>query len=171
MVETEQPMFFYLFGLPAAGKNFVGRVLAEAFDYSFYDGDLDLTPEMLDAMGEERPFTDAMRDRFYRLLVDRIAVLRAAHSRLAFGQATFKERHRAWMHEAFPDVIFVLVEADPAVRRRRLARGGNPVSVRYAERIDKLFEPPRHPHVVIRNNGGRKAVVDQLAAMLAGLED
>ncbi len=163
-------MFFYLFGMPAAGKNFVGRVLAEEFDYTFYDGDVDLTQEMIDAIREERPFTDAMRDRFYRSLVDRIAALRVAHWRLAFGQATFKERHRALMHEAFPDVIFMWVEADPEVRRRRLARGGNPVTITYAERIDSLFEPPRHPHVVIRNNGGREEVVDQLGALLADLE-
>ena len=164
-------MFFYLFGLPAAGKNFVGRILAEEFDYTFYDGDVDLTQEMIDAIREERPFTNAMRDRFYRSLIDRIAALRVAHSRLAFGQATFKERHRVLMHEAFPDVIFVLVEADPAVRRRRLARGGNPVTVAYAERIDSLFEPPRQPHVVIRNNGGREEVVDQLEALLARWKD
>lgn len=171
MVKTKQPAFFYLFGRPAAGKNYVGRVLAEEFDYTFYDGDVDLTQEMIDAMGEGRPFTDAMRDRYYNLLVDRIAALRAAHSRLAFGQATFKERHRVLMHEAFPDVVFVLVEADPAVRRRRLARGSNPVTIDYARKIDKLFEPPRHPHVVIRNNGGREEVVGQLSALLAGLTD
>ena len=34
-------MFLYLFGLPAAGKNYVGQVLAEEFGYTFYDGDLD----------------------------------------------------------------------------------------------------------------------------------
>ena len=163
-------MFFYLFGLPAAGKNFVGRVLAEEFNYTFYDGDADLTYEMLEAMRRERPFTEPMRDRFYSLLIDRIAALRAAHSRLAFSQATFKERHRLLMRETFPDVIFVLVEADPAVRRRRLARGGNPVTIAYAERIDRLFEPPRHPHVVIHHDGGREEVVGQLGALLAGLE-
>lgn len=160
------PPFLYFFGLPAAGKNYVGHVTAEEFGYAFYDGDIDLTPEMRDAVREERPFTEAMRDRFYALLVGRIAELRAAHSRLAFCQATFKEHHRELIRSEFPDVVFVLVEATPAVRASRLARGGNPVTVDYARRIDALFEPPSHPHFIITNNDGREDVVRQLAALL-----
>lgn len=159
-------MLIYLFGLPAAGKNYAGRVLAEAFGYTFYDGDQDLTQEMRDAVRDERPFTDDMRDRFYAVLIDRIAALRADHPNLAFCQATFKERHRLQMIDAFPDVVFVLVEAEPDVRLSRLARGGNPVTVDYARRIDGFFERPRHPHFVITNNDGREDVVRQLAALL-----
>lgn len=117
-------MLIYLFGLPAAGKNYVGRVLAEEFGYTFYDGDLDLTPEMRDAVREERPFTAGMRDRYYAILIDRIAELRAGFPDLAFGQATFKEHHRQLVQSAFPDVVFVLVEASAVVRAERLSRGG-----------------------------------------------
>ena len=163
-------MFLYLFGLPAAGKNYVGEVLAEAFGYTFYDGDLDLTDELRDAVREGRPFTDPMRDRLYAALVERIAALRRDNADLAFCQATFKERHRAQMADAFPDVVFVLVEADEAVRLARLARGGNPVTVDYAQRIAAFFEPPQHPHFVIHNDGGREEVVAQLRSLLALLE-
>lgn len=162
-------MLIYLFGLPAAGKNYVGRVLAESFGYTFYDGDMDLTPEMRDAVREERPFTDAMRDRFYAALVARIASLRAEHPNLAFCQATFKERHRSLITEAFPDVVFVLVEADEAARMARLAQGNNPVTVDYARRIAAFFESPQHPHFIITNNDGRPDVERQLAALLAWL--
>jgi len=164
-------MLIYLFGLPAAGKNYVGEVLAEEFGYTFYDGDLDLTPEMREAMREGRPFTEGMRDRFYALLIGRIAELRPAHPDLAFCQATFKERHRDLIAEAQPDIVFVLVEADEAVRVMRLARGDNPVTVEYAQRIAGFFEPPRHPHFIITNNRGRAEVVRQLAALLAWFDD
>ena len=100
-------MFLYLFGLPAAGKNYVGQVLADEFGYTFYDGDLDLTDELRDAVRDGRPFTDPMRDRFYDALVLRIAA---------------------------------------------------------------FFEPPQHPHFVIRNEGGREEVIEQLRALLAWLE-
>jgi len=160
-------VFLYLFGLPAAGKNYVGQVLADEFGYTFYDGDLDLTDELRDAVRDGRPFTDAMRDRFYDTLVQRIAELRRDHADLAFCQATFKERHREQMAAAFPDVVFVLVAADEAVRLARLARGGNPVTVEYAQRIAAFFEPPTHAHFVIRNEGGREEVVGQLRRLLA----
>lgn len=167
MSHVSYPEFIYLFGLPAAGKNFAGRVMAEEFGYTFYDGDNDLTQEMRDAVRDERPFTDPMRDRFYTLLADRIAVLRAHTPRLAFCQATFKEQHRELMLARFPDVVFVLVEAAPATRMSRLARGGNPVTVDYAQRINYLFESPTHPHFVITNDNGREDIVRQLAALLA----
>mgnify|MGYP001289290621 CR=1 FL=1 len=162
-------MFLYLFGLPAAGKNYVGQGLAEAFGYTFYDGDLDLTDELRDAVRQGRPFTDPMRDRFYAALVGRIAALRLDHADLAFCQATFKERHRAQMAAAFPDVVFVLVEAGEAVRLARLSRGGNPVTVDYAQRIAAFFEPPQHPHFTIRNEGSREEVVEQLRRLLTWL--
>ncbi len=168
-MNDDSPLLIYLFGLPAAGKNYVGRVLEESFGFIFYDGDLDLTPEMRDAVREERPFTEGMRDRFYRLLVGRVTELHTQHPRLAFGQATFKEHHRELMREAFPDVVFVLVEAEAEVRAERLARGGNPVTVEYARLIDGLFERPQHPHFIITNNEGREDVVRQLAALLAWL--
>lgn len=166
MAQAEHPEFIYLFGLPAAGKNFAGRVLEEEFGYTFYDGDNDLTKEMRDAVRDGRPFTDPMRDRYYALLVDRIAELRNRHPRLAFGQATFKEKHRELMWARFPDVVFVQVEATPEVRMGRLARGGNPVTVDYARRIDGLFEQPSQPHFVITNNDGREDIARQLAALL-----
>ena len=144
-------------------------MLAEEFGYTFYDGDLDMTDELRHAVRDGRPFTDPMRDRFYAALVARIAALRRDHADLAFCQATFKERHRALVAEAFPDVVFVLVEASEAVRLTRLARGGNPVTVDYARQIATFFEPPRHAHFVIRNEGGRAEVVAQLARLLADL--
>lgn len=166
MAAAMNPPLIYFFGLPATGKNYVGRVLAEEFGYTFYDGDIDLTSEMRDAVREERPFTEAMRDRFYALLIGRIAGLRSEHAHLAFCQATFKEHHREMIRQAFPDVVFVLIEATPEIRASRLARGGNPVTVDYARRIDALFEPPSHPHFVINNNNGREDVARQLAALL-----
>lgn len=159
-------MFIYLFGLPAAGKNYVGQALADEFGYTFYDGDLDLTPEMRDAVRDERPFTDAMRDRFYTVLIARIARLRRDCADLAFSQATFKERHRRLVAAAFPDVVFVLVEASEAVRLARLAAGHNPVTVDYARQIAAFFEPPVHPHYIIRNEGDREDVLRQLAGLL-----
>jgi gluconate kinase len=162
-------MLIYLFGLPAAGKNYVGEVLAEEFGFTFYDGDHDLTPEMRQAVREQRSFTDPMRDRFYAALIARLAELRREHPFLAFGQATFKERHRRLIADAFPDVVFMLVEADEAVRMGRLAAGDNPVTPEYARRIAAFFEPPEHPHFVVHNNHGRQEVVRQLAALLDGL--
>ncbi len=166
---AEDSTLLYLFGLPAAGKNFVGTVLADTFGYTFYDGDLDLPEAMRAAVRDGQPFTDDMRDEFYATIIDRIGELRTEHAELAFGQATFKERHRQQIAEAYPDVIFVLIEATDDVRMERLSRGNNPVTIDYARRIASFFEPPQHAHYTIYNNFDRPFVVSQLELMLSSI--
>lgn len=159
-------MLIYLFGLPAAGKNYVGQVLAEEFGFHFHDGDLDLTDELREAVRDGRPFTDPMRDRYFAVLLEVIGDLTARYPKLAFGQATFKERHRRLVLERFPQTRFVLVTADEEARLARLARGNNPVTVDYARRIVAFFEPPQHPYVELFNNGDRAAVLEQLRGIV-----
>ncbi len=81
---AEDSTLLYLFGLPAAGKNFVGTVLADTFGYTFYDGDLDLPKAMREAVRDGRPFTDEMRDEFYATIIDRIGELQTAAHRTRF---------------------------------------------------------------------------------------
>ncbi|MEZ4517842.1 MAG: shikimate kinase [Chloroflexota bacterium] len=162
-------MLIYLFGLSAAGKNYVGRVLEETFGFTFYDGDLDLTEEMRDAVRTQQPFTEEMRDRYYTVIVERITELRQDNRFLAFGQATFKERHRQQILAAHPDTVFVLISADLSIRMERLQRGNNPVTAEYARFIDQFFEPPQHPVCTIHNSGTRSDVADQCLYLLSDL--
>lgn len=162
-------MILYLYGLAAAGKNYVGGVLEESFGFTFYDGDLDLTDELREAVRAEQPFTDAMRDRFYAVVVRRIGELREQVPFLAFAQATFKERHRQQILAAYPETVFVLVTADFDVRMARLQDGMNPVTADYAQRIDAFFEAPQHATMVIDNSGSRSAVAGQCLALLSEL--
>lgn len=160
-------MLIYIFGLPAAGKDYVGQVLADEFGFYYHNGDLDLTDELREAVRDGRPFTDDMRDRFYAVLVERIGLLLDDYPNVALGQATFKERHRRLIAEHYPQVRFMLVTADEEVRMARLQQGFNPVTVDYARRIAAFFEPPEHPCAVLANNGGRAEIVEQLRAILA----
>jgi gluconate kinase len=159
-------MLIYLFGLPAAGKNYVGEVLAEEFGFHFHDADCDLTAEMHEAIRLGQSFTEAMRDRFYDVVIERIEELTVTHENVAVAQATFKEKHRNRILERFPQALMVLVEADEAVRIERLQRGNNLITADYARQIAKHYEPPTCDCVVLENNDGREAVVKRLADLL-----
>lgn len=159
-------MLIYLFGLPAAGKNYVGELLAEEFGFHFHDADCDLTADMHEAIRLGQPFTEAMRDRFYDVVIERIEELTAAHENVAVAQATFKEKHRNRILERFPEALMVLIEADEAVRIERLQRGNNLIMADYALQIARLYEPPICACEVLENNDGRQAVVAQLVGLL-----
>lgn len=162
-------MILYLFGLPAAGKNFVGHVLQDSFGFTFYDGDWDLTDELREAVRTKQPFTDDMRDRYYAIIVRRLVELREGNRFLVFGQATFKERHRRQILAAHPDTIFVLVTAESSLRMARLQQGNNPVTADYARKIDQFFEPPQHPAYTIHNSGTRSDVAQLCLDLLSEL--
>lgn len=162
-------MLIYLYGLAGSGKDFVGGVLRDSFGFTFYDGDRDLTEELREAIRTEQPFTDAMRDRYYAVIIERIGRLRNDFPFLAFGQATFKERHRRQIMAAYPDVNLVLVTADFALRMERLRRDDRLIPAGYARRIDAYFEPPQHATYRIDNSGTRADMADACLALLSEL--
>ncbi len=61
-------MLLIVFGLPGAGKTYVGKLLKDEFGFYFYDGDRDLTDEMRQALKEKKLFNDSMRDVFFQQL-------------------------------------------------------------------------------------------------------
>ena len=118
----------YLFGLPGAGKNFVGQLLEERFGYRFLDADRWLPEGMVRGLQQGRAFTPAERDHYYgTVIAGRIdALLEEAESqgatlRVAVGQATFKARHRTMIQSRRPHAVELWhVTASEPVRRARV---------------------------------------------------
>ncbi|NDJ33835.1 MAG: hypothetical protein GYB64_04170, partial [Chloroflexi bacterium] len=65
-------MLLILFGLPGAGKNYAGRIIAEMVDGHFHDADDDLTSEMRGYIERGEAITAPVRDRYYAVVQDRI---------------------------------------------------------------------------------------------------
>jgi len=161
-------MIFFLFGLLGAGKNYVGRVFADEFGYTFYDADEDLTPAMKGAIAYQTEFTEHMRDEYFEIVIGRMAELRQNHKKLVISQALFKNRHRQRILAHFPGIKFVWVQSDEQLIGKRLsARKDHPADRSYGELVNRLFEGPCIPHEILVNNGGRQEVVGQIASLLA----
>jgi gluconokinase len=154
MPQNNPPVFLIFFGLPGAGKTFAARAIARELGLFFHDGDDDLLEVMRAAIAASLPITDAMRDEFFRRLIDHIRLLRLEQPSLAVAQTFIQEKYRRWVLNTFPEAHFILVEADEAVRERRLARRttGSHVAPDYARGMATLFEPPSIPHTTLRND-------------------
>lgn len=161
-----------LFGVPGAGKTYVGRVLANITDFHFHDLDQDLPDDMREAIIHKQPVTDAMRDRFYARAIAITRALRAAYPRVAIANTLLKNRHRKQLAAAFPDARFILVKSAPGLIDARFAvRGKYMIDLDDARRMAAAFEPPTLPHHVLQNTDGREKVVRQLYALLEQIED
>jgi gluconokinase len=164
-------MIVFLFGLLGAGKNFVGKIFAEEFGFTFYDADQDLPAAMKEAIAGHREFTDRMRDEYFEIVIGRIAELKKNHKRLAIAQALFKNRNRQQILSQIPEIKFVWVQSDEQFIGRRLeTRKDHPAGKSYGEMVNKLFELPNIPYEVLVNNSGKEAMVERIAILLAGHE-
>lgn len=144
-------MILVLFGLPAAGKTYVGKLLQDEFCFFFYDGDKDLTSDMKRAIRDKIVFTDAMRDVFFVNLIQSVHKLYEKHKRLAIAQTFIKEKYRKQFLKEFPDVQFILVQTNTALRENRLTKR-NDLSLAYTQKMVELFEEPTVKHFVLENN-------------------
>jgi gluconokinase len=160
-------MIFFLFGLLGAGKNFVGKIFAEEFGFSFYDADQDLTPAMKDAIANHRQFSARMRDEYFEVVIRRIAELKEDHQKLVIAQALFKNRNQRQIWSHFPEIKFVWVQADEGLLATRLSkRQDHRADQAYGEMVNKLFEIPNIPHDILVNNKGKEEIIEQIASLL-----
>lgn len=142
-----------LFGLPGTGKTYVGKILEKYFDYYFYDGDNDLTPEMKKAIETKIVFTDQMRDVFFERLIKNIQVLNVKHKKLIVAQTFIKEKYRIDLLKKIPETKFILIETKKEIREKRLIqRTDYPLDLGYARIMEINFEKPKINHLTIVNN-------------------
>lgn len=149
-----QKRLVIFFGKTGAGKNCTAELFARKFGFYFYDADQDLTEEMKEAIAAGRIFTDAMRDRYFEVIIEKTRELLGSHSRIALAQGLFKNKQRRSLMRAFPFAEFIWVDAvDNLIEERIVARNSR-VTLEYARRINPLFEVPDFKCEKIINNGG-----------------
>ncbi|MHB1947156.1 MAG: shikimate kinase [Gammaproteobacteria bacterium] len=155
-------MLIILFGLAGAGKSYAGEILANHFNYYFWDADGALPEKMRESVHNKQAFTQEMRDEFISLMIDKIKDLCETHQNLVVSQALYKETNRNEIKKYFPDALFIHVKSDPAIVLQRLKDRNDWVDPTYADQIAANFEEPQLPHKILINNQDEKAVIEQL---------
>lgn len=153
-----------IFGLPGTGKTYIGKVFEKYFDYYFYDGDNDLTPEMKEAIKTKTVFTDQMRDVFFEILINKIEALSEKYTKLVVAQTFIKEKYRLQLIKEVPEARFILVETKKEIREKRLKdRVDYPLDLGYAKIMEKNFDEPMINHSMIINNyEGKESIKKQI---------
>jgi gluconate kinase len=163
-------MLLILFGLPGAGKSFVGQLLRSEFGFAFHEADDDIPDDYRQQVLAGRVVGEPMRDDYHRHLIERIAELQLAHLRLAVAAPLLRDRHRQWIHERFPGAVFVLVQCDQRSWQARLAARTHTVSLDYARKVAGLYELATVPYVTLDDSAdGPEVVRRQIEQILAGV--
>lgn len=159
---------FVFFGLPGTGKTYTGETAREYFGFHVYDGDTDLTDELLDAFKNNKVVTDDMRDIFFLRLINSAKKLSLTYDTLIICQTFIKEKYRLQFLKEFPHTEFVLIETTTEIREKRLfQRKTMQLDKTYARKMVDLFEKPEISHHTVQNNSnGKEALKSQLEKIL-----
>lgn len=138
-------MIIILMGPAGAGKTTVGQALAAAAGWSFHDADALHPLENVAKMSRGIPLTDVDRQpwlaRVRQLMID----VAARHGDAVLACSALKARYRTHLVEGISDVRFVMLAADPALLRARLAtRRGHFASTALLESQLLDLEVPEH---------------------------
>jgi gluconate kinase len=162
---SRAPSVLYFYGLAGAGKSYVAELVGRLAGWRVYDADSDLTPELRQALAEQRHFTLEMLDRFFVVVSARITQLARTHGWLAVSQATYRRRHREYLISHVRDMDMICVTAQDATILKRLRRRGGDVTPDYAALMKLGFELPPVGAKVLENDGGDAQIVSQLNRM------
>lgn len=155
-------MLIILFGLAGSGKNYVGDILANHYNYYFWDADAALPPEMKQCIKEKKVFTQDMRDQFTAAMIEKIRTLQLEHKDLVIAQALYKEKNRNQLLTALNDAILIQIVANPEIIHQRLVKRFDEVDPSYADKISQGFEQPSASIKMIYNNSDQEHILKQL---------
>lgn len=156
-----------IFGLPGAGKSFVGKVLQNDFGFYLYEGDQDMPHTLKTAIENQTKVSDAMRDEFFTKLIVSTKQLQKQHENIVITQTFIKERYRKQFLQAFTQAMFILVTADQKIREKRLMeRKEWQLDLEYWRKMANMFEYPQVQHITLENNNeGEESLKKQLKAL------
>jgi carbohydrate kinase (thermoresistant glucokinase family) len=162
-----------VFGLPGAGKTYLASLIHTKFNYYLIEGDDELSPQMIDALEHKVAITSEMRDEFFQKILARILSASSNQEKVIVSQTYIKHKYRQQIREKFPQAIFIYVEADKEVRRKRLEtikRKGYNLDVQHALNMEEYFDPPEEADYIIKNNlEGADDLLTQINSLISAV--
>lgn len=156
------PAIIFLYGLAGSGKSYIGDLIARHTGWHVYHADDDITEAMRQALQEKRPFTDAMRDEFFKLLIGKIRKLSQQHNHLIVTQAVYKQKHRNQLQQQIPGLELIWIKADDDIIASRLQSRHHGIKLESAAALRKDFEIPNENCKVIINERDEESIIRQL---------
>lgn len=166
--QAAQPVVWFFFGLSGVGKSWVADNLARYYGWPVYHADTDLTAEMQQALAESRPFTPAMRGRYFerlaKLLKKRLSDA-GGHQNILVSQGAYKKSHREYLAAQIPNFRAVWVDSPVSLWERRIENRQEGISLSSARALQGDFEPPEEGADRLLNNADFAHVLAQFQAL------
>ncbi len=112
MIRSVSPKVIIVMGVAGSGKTTIGKALANALGWSFYDGDDFHPPENIDKMARGIPLDDVDRAPWLATLHNLIAGCLEEDNLAVLACSALKQRYREQLFYGHPYVKFVYLRGD-----------------------------------------------------------
>jgi gluconokinase len=159
-------MVIVVMGVSGSGKTTVGRGLAAALGWTFYEGDEAHPPDNLRKMAAGTPLTDADRLPWLRELRRLIESCLAAGEDAVLACSALKESYREILAGGLEGVCFVHLTGDPALIAERLEhRQGHFMKAGMLASQLAVIEPPADG-ISVEIEGSLEEIVEEIRRRL-----
>ena len=86
-------MILYLYGMPGAGKNYIGEILKKKYDFFFQDADQYLTKEMKEKLKNGQHFTIKEVEYYHEIIAYKLIQLKLKYKNIVVSQASLLQKY------------------------------------------------------------------------------
>ena len=133
-------MILYLYGMPGAGKNYIGEILKKKFDFFFQDADEYLTAEMEEKVKNGEHFTIKEVEYYHEIIAYKLIQLKLKYKNIAISQASLFQKHRDIVKSLNQEVIFIHVSSDTKTISERIQKRKGHVTKQYAKDLQQYLQ-------------------------------
>lgn len=141
-------MIVYLYGLPGVGKNFIGEIFKNEFNFHFQDADEYLTVSMKNKLRKGEHFTIKEVEEYHKIIAYNIFELRFKHSNLVITQASLFKKHRNIIKKLNPEINFIHINSDLETINKRIKKRKGYVTKEYSDHLLKFLEVDENDMVI-----------------------
>lgn len=132
-----------MMGVSGCGKSTVGRLLADALQVDYVEGDELHPPENVARMAAGIPLTDADRHGWLQAVAGQLGHASSVTRGVVIGCSALKRSYRDLLRAAAADLRFIHLHGDPALLRDRLAeRRGHYMPASLLQSQLDILQPP-----------------------------
>ena len=133
-------MIIYLYGLPGVGKNYIGEIFKNKFNFNFIDADDYLPINMKTKLKNGKHFTKEEISNYHKIIAYNIFELKTLYSNLVITQASLFREHRKIIKNLNPEIKFIHIRSDINTINKRLKKRNGYVTQEYSDHLHKYLE-------------------------------
>ena len=156
-------MIIYLYGLPGAGKNYIGNIISKNFNFYFKDADEYLPKYMKDKLKIQEQFTYNDVEYYHHIIAQQLINLSSKHNNIVICQASFFQKHRNLIKSKLTnkDLYFVHINANKKIIINRLKNRNSCVTPKYMHDMCRYLQINQQDFQINNNYSSNKQLIEQ----------